>query len=585
MEQPAEQDSLIGLTIGNYEIKHKLGEGGMGSVYLAEHPLIGKKVALKVLHAEFASNRDVVSRFFTEAKSVNDIQHPNIVDIVDYGEIVQDDGGDMVYFIMEFLAGEALTDLIKREAPLAPERALAICIQIADALAASHGHNIVHRDLKPDNVILIQRGRQNDFVKVLDFGIAKLTGDQPGSRRTRTGIVMGTPAYMSPEQCEGRGNVDHRTDIYALGILLYEMLVGRVPFLGEGYGEVLVQHLTQKPAKPTTIRGVIPPHVEAVCMKALEKKIERRYPSMDEFMKALADPVGYVEANGGLEGFANHDLKPGNYQAPPALSTPTPSPISPLTPAPGSLTPVTPGAMQPGTMQPMQVPSPVPSPVPGQTSPTPAPFQAGPTRSGSKVGLIAGVAAAVIVLGVGGFMLARGGGGKSESGSDDGQEIAAGTTDPTVEGLEGDEGSPPEGAGTPTEGGDTDVGTTPTHTPPAADAAPAKPVEPPPPVMVTIAVGSTPDGAEVYVNDEKKPRGKTPFKFEVEQGDKELKITLKRRGYQDREQKVVPDKDLGLDYNLQRKRRHGDHGRTGQQKKPKDDIPRDTEILGPTFGR
>jgi len=587
MEQPAEQDSLIGLTIGNYEIKQKLGEGGMGSVYLAEHPLIGKKVALKVLHAEFASNRDVVSRFFTEAKSVNDIQHPNIVDIVDYGEIVQDDGGDMVYFIMEFLAGEALTDLIRREAPLAPERSLAICIQIADALSASHGHNIVHRDLKPDNVILIQRGRQNDFVKVLDFGIAKLTGDQPGSRRTRTGIVMGTPAYMSPEQCEGRGNVDHRTDIYALGILLYEMITGRVPFLGEGYGEVLVQHLTQTPARPTTIRGLIPPHVEAICMKALEKKPESRYPSMEEFMKALADPVGYVEANGGLEGFLKQDLKPGAYQAP-AISTPTPSPISPLTPAPGSLSPVTPGAM-PGTLQHMQTPS----PFPGQMAPTPPPFEADTGRSGSRVGLIAGVVAAVVVLAVGGVMLTRGGGGSKGNNDDEQQVAAGGDTDESTQGSQGDVESPPdqpgagnEGAQGSAEGSESDIGSSPTHKPPVEDTEPDKPVEPPPPVKVTIEVGSTPPGADVYVNDEKKPRGKTPMKFGVEQGNKKLTITLKRRGYEDREEEVIPDKDRGLDLNLQHKKRSGGHTKPGKgPTKPKDEPPRDTEILGPSFGR
>mgnify|MGYP001605623862 FL=1 len=215
-------DTLIGRQFGNYVVTQKLGEGGMGSVYLAEHPTIGKKVALKVLHAEFASNQDVATRFFNEAKAVNDIQHPNIVDVVDYG-VIQDQatGQSLVYFIMEFLAGVSLAELIRREAPMAPDRALSICIQIADALSASHARGIVHRDLKPDNVILIQRGRERDFVKVLDFGIAKLTGDQAGSRRTRTGIVMGTLSYMSPEQCEGRGSIDHRTDIYALGILVY----------------------------------------------------------------------------------------------------------------------------------------------------------------------------------------------------------------------------------------------------------------------------------------------------------------------------------------------------------------------------
>src|SRR3954468_2484059 len=299
---PPQPDLLIGQTIGNYLVTQKLGEGGMGSVYLAEHPAIGKKVALKVLHSEFSTNQEVAARFFHEAKAVNDIGHPNIVDIVDFG-IIQAGAGreQLVYFIMEYLAGVTLSHLIRSEAPLPPERALNIGIQVADALSASHKCGIVHRDLKPDNIILLQRGRERDFVKLLDFGIAKLVGNANGSNRTRTGLVMGTPAYMSPEQCEGRATVDLRTDIYALGIVLYEMLTGRVPFIGEGYGEILVQHLTQMPLPPSQFR-MLPAHVEVVVLKALEKHVDLRYPKMEEFMRAMADPVSYVEAHGGVPG-------------------------------------------------------------------------------------------------------------------------------------------------------------------------------------------------------------------------------------------------------------------------------------------
>src|SRR5689334_48515 len=334
---PPQPDLLIGQTIGNYLVTQKLGEGGMGSVYLAEHPSIGKKVALKVLHSEFSSNQEVAARFFNEAKAVNDIGHPNIVDIVDFGIIQAGVNREqLVYFIMEYLGGVTLAQLIRAESPLPPERALGIALQVADALSASHRCGIVHRDLKPDNIILMQRGRERDFVKLLDFGIAKLTSDQPGSRRTRTGIVMGTPAYMSPEQCEGRGNIDHRTDIYALGIVLYEMLVGRVPFIGEGYGEILVQHLTQPPV-PISQYRMMNPHLEAVVMKALEKRADMRYPTMDEMMRAMSDPVGYVEAHGGIVGFGQRQLMPST------------APIAPIphgrqapmtTPPPGTLMPV-----------------------------------------------------------------------------------------------------------------------------------------------------------------------------------------------------------------------------------------------------
>ncbi|MBL4636352.1 MAG: serine/threonine protein kinase [Kofleriaceae bacterium] len=321
-ESKSKVDPVLAMTIGNYQVTKKIGEGGMGSVYLAEHPLIGKKVALKVLHPEFSSNQDVVTRFFNEARAVNDIQHPNIVDIIDYGTI-PGPNGDMVYFFMEHLDGNPLEDVIEEQSPIDPDRCLHICLQVADALAASHNTNIVHRDLKPDNIILLKKRSTDDFVKLLDFGIAKLTGDQPGSSRTRTGIVMGTPSYMSPEQCEGRGMIDKRTDVYALGIVMYQMLSGRVPFLGEGYGEILVQHLTQLPIPLHKLLDTVPPHVEAVCMKALEKKPDDRYQNMEDFMAALENPVGFVEANGGLEGFYNAQL---DSPVIPAQLTPMPPP-------------------------------------------------------------------------------------------------------------------------------------------------------------------------------------------------------------------------------------------------------------------
>jgi serine/threonine protein kinase len=510
-------DPLIGQTIGNYLVRQKLGEGGMGSVYLAEHPHIGKKVALKVLHAEFASNQDVVSRFFNEAKAVNDIGHPNIVDIVDYGVIQAGPltGEGMVYFIMEFLGGMTLTDLERRDSPLAPERALSIALSVADALSASHKCGIVHRDLKPDNIMLVTRGRERDFVKLLDFGIAKLTGDQPGSRRTRTGIVMGTPAYMSPEQCEGRGNVDHRTDIYALGIVIYEMITGRVPFTGDGYGEILVQHLTQMPVPPSTIRGVIPPHVEAIVMKALNKRPEDRYPTMDEFMKAIADPVGYVETHGGLGGFQQAMLVPSSTP----LSTPggvrlTPSPLSPLTPVPGSMT--------------------------GVTGVGPAPTTLGASAGqvgggGKKVGLIAGLG----LLAAGGAVVAvlvSGGGEKPAPG---GTEVAAGI------GSAADPGPPKE----PTEPVAAAVPPD-AAPPPPPDAAAAPAVVEPVSDMVTISIESSPPGALVFFDKEKKSRGKTPLTFEVKKADREVEVDLELSGYHSWEKKISLAANLEFDANL-----------------------------------
>jgi serine/threonine-protein kinase len=280
--------SMIGKRVGNYEIKSKLGEGGMGAVYLGEHPLIGKKVAIKVLLEEFASNEQVVTRFFNEAKAVNDIGHQNIVDIIDFGKTPSEDGqGEMVYFVMELLSGQSLADRIK-ERPLATEETRHVIVQCCDALFASHQKGIVHRDLKPDNIYLTRRGSDVNFVKILDFGIAKLTGAGGASSKTQTGVVIGTPYYMSPEQCAGRGQIDHRSDIYSLGCLMYELITGVLPFPGEGFGDILVAHLTRDPPKPTEVKPDAPKELEAVVIKAMTKDREKRYQTMEEFGAAIA---------------------------------------------------------------------------------------------------------------------------------------------------------------------------------------------------------------------------------------------------------------------------------------------------------
>jgi tRNA A-37 threonylcarbamoyl transferase component Bud32 len=281
--------SLIGKSIGNYQIKAKLGEGGMGAVYLGEHPLIGKRVAVKVLLEELAAKEDIVSRFFNEAKAVNDIGHQNIVDIVDFGKMKNDFGQDIVYFIMEFLDGESLAARLRRTG-LSFKETVHVMEQACSALAASHAKGIVHRDLKPENIYLCPRGGDKNFCKLLDFGIAKLTGDGGQSHKTRTGLVIGTPAYMSPEQCEGKGLIDARSDVYSLGIVMYELLTGRVPFPGEGFGEILVAHLTKQPEPPSTLNPDVTPALEAIVMHAIEKDRNRRFQTMNEFAAAIENP-------------------------------------------------------------------------------------------------------------------------------------------------------------------------------------------------------------------------------------------------------------------------------------------------------
>ena len=541
MEQATAQDRLLGAKVGNYEVKLKLGEGGMGAVYLAVHPNIGKRVALKVLHPEFSSNEEVIGRFFNEAKAVNDIQHPNIVDIIDYGEMPSATGGSekVVYFIMEFLAGDSLAKLIHDQAPLAPERAQIIAMQVADALGASHRHGIVHRDLKPDNVMISVRRDGRDFVKVLDFGIAKLTGDTPGSRRTRTGIVMGTPAYMSPEQCEGRGLIDHRTDIYSLGILLYEMLTGEVPFRGEGYGEVLVQHMTQVPRKPSTIRGVVPPHLEAVCMKALEKRSSDRFSDMDQFMLALQDPVGYVEAHGGLDHFLSYShsfvYQHGGGLYLPTPSTPYPVHGDPMHGDPAHARLTTPMS---GGQVGMPMPHLGPGSVAGQSqdaraviSPpssyrTPAPGQ---MRHGIGASRIALVALAAIAVGVGAFF-----GYRALAGPSTRSALRPPEREPVP--PERDETAPTARQGeTPGKDGAKEG-----VTPPELEVDPI--VE-----KVSISVESKPAGAKVFVAGETVHRGITPMTIELERGDAPVELVLKADGFADKSETVVPSQNRGLD--------------------------------------
>jgi len=271
----------IGQSVGNYRLVRQLGAGGMGAVFLAEHTLIGKKVAVKILHRELAQDREVVTRFFNEARAVNQIGNEHIVDITDFG---QSPAGDH-FFVMEYLGGRALSDVLVKEQRLAPERALKIAAQMADALAAAHAAGIIHRDLKPENVVLIDKHGDRDFVKILDFGLAKLT-EGKGGPLTRAGVVLGTPQYMSPEQCESR-TVDPRSDIYALGVLLYQMVGGAVPFDGQTMAEILVKHVNHP---PPPLRGV-PPAVEKIVLRCLEKSPADRFPSMIELRETMREAI------------------------------------------------------------------------------------------------------------------------------------------------------------------------------------------------------------------------------------------------------------------------------------------------------
>jgi serine/threonine-protein kinase len=277
---------VIGETINNYRISELLGEGGMGAVYLAEHPFMGRKAAIKVLRREFAEDRSLVERFMNEARAANAIRHPNIIDIIDVGRMPN----GIPYLMMEFLEGESLARRVAR-GPLPLPEALDIILQTTAALAAAHGKGIVHRDLKPDNLYLVpdEAAAGGIRVKVLDFGIAKLRDDLSGGMaKTQAGSLMGTPPYMSPEQCRGVSDaIDHRTDVYAMGIILYEMLCGTPPFVAEGWGEVVLAHLTKPPPSARARNPSIPESLEVVIMKALAKNPDERFSTAVEMRTAL----------------------------------------------------------------------------------------------------------------------------------------------------------------------------------------------------------------------------------------------------------------------------------------------------------
>jgi serine/threonine protein kinase len=284
---------LIGRQIGSYVVERELGAGGTGTVYLCSHTMIDRKVAVKVLHDDLAYQPDQIARFFQEAKAAADIGHPNIVVIIDFGSIPVPNG-TRSYLMMECLDGGSLDKKLRTER-FTLEQIAHILSQICSALAASHGKGIIHRDLKPANVQLCPRSFDPYFVKLLDFGIAKLATPSPDARKTQYGVVIGTPAYMSPEQCEGKGTLDHRSDIYSLGVMLYEMLTGTVPFDGE-IRDILMGHLTAAPPPLRERNPDVPPEWEALCMHMMEKSRDARFQSVNEIAQVLFDLPRHASA-------------------------------------------------------------------------------------------------------------------------------------------------------------------------------------------------------------------------------------------------------------------------------------------------
>jgi eukaryotic-like serine/threonine-protein kinase len=495
-------DPLVGQTLaGRYRIIRKVGEGGMGIVYEAVHVIIEKRVALKVLREDFSHREDVVERFRQEAKSASRIGHEHIVDISDFGVTP----GGAHFFVMEFLQGNDLAEELERRGPLPTRRSIDLVMQCCKALGAAHAKGIVHRDMKPENIFLLSRDTGEDFVKIVDFGIAKMSeidehgASSPGRRLTKTGMIFGTPEYMSPEHAAGK-ELDHRVDIYALGIILYELLTGRVPFLGDTFMGILTQHMFEPLPPLTSIHPgcSAPPELERLIARAVSKNANDRPQSMDELAQELA--------------FVRDQVL---------------SPLSSSMPPPGTITHVDRAA--PGyapTVASAAPPSWQSSVSPGrarnQAPAVPSPFLTEelerPVRRGNH-GLWLVVGAVVTAAAAGGYLFLRG--------PQSGQSVAE--AKPLLQ---------------------------PEPTVPVAVPEPPKPVAAIP--EVTVEVISEPAGASVEV-DGRAVCAPTPCRFQATRGSM-VKVAVQKAGYKPGATELKPEHDLNQVQLTLAKKREGTRG-------------------------
>ena len=506
----------------------------MGAVYLAEHPLIGKKVALKVIHRELAGNREVVQRFFQEAKAVNRIGNDHIVEIHDFGVTPEGDH----FYIMEYLEGRTLASVLAKEKTVDVMRALHIGAQIANALAAAHAAGVIHRDLKPDNIMLMPRMGDPEFVKVLDFGLAKMFAE--GSAvKTAAGVLLGTPQYMSPEACESKPGIDHRTDVYALGILLFQMMTGRLPFDGETMGEVLVKQVTQLPPPPRGLNPAIPPSVEQILLRCLAKPVDARFQNMQELRAALLDPEGYLRASPPIA--PARSIRPGEapvdaktVMAHAAAVQRAKSTSEAKTMIAGQAQPaatmIAPGAGVPAHFPTAAVPDLAPPVAPVQHTmriATPVGYSSRPPRKMWPIVLVMG-----LLLGLGGGAFAVAYFGRSDN--------------------------PPAVTPDATEAADAPIVA---QAPDAAPAIDAAAIVDAAPAVATIAmakvqIDSVPEGATVYGPDGD-ALGKTPFKTEWPVSKKKVMFELRLTGYRKKPTPLLVEGNTAILVELERLPRRG----------------------------
>jgi len=562
-------DPLIGTVLERkYRIEDKLGEGGMGAVYTGEHLMMKRRVAIKTLLSQFTANPNAVQRFQREAQAASAMGHPNIITIHDLGQTP--DG--MLYIVMEYLDGRDLgkeTRELKLRGVqvMEPQRAFAIMSQVAEGLAAAHEKGVVHRDLKPDNIFLVPNRDGTDRVKLLDFGISKIRTPSPDqSRLTTDGSLLGTPYYMSPEQAQGKSDIDHRADIYAYGVILYELLTGQVPFEDENMLRVIAMHALEQPLAPRQANPRLPVEVEAVILRSMAKEPLLRFQTMAEMrdviesLSAVVHPtetqpgpapvaVGAGYAPTGTPSAERSGIGPGPGMTAPA----TPLPMSGAGPQQGAGPVLQPTSVVGAGMQ-GYVPGsyggsgvmPAASPV-GHITATPMAWDEGaaprqPGGAALKVVLVAIIVVLLAGVGTGIAFLVRG--------SRDEPGIA----------------QPGPGLPQPNVTVPVTQPVTPNPPPVVPPVVPVVPVQPPvgnqpqvqPPVVpapqkVTIRFVSEPAGAGVYEGESL--LGQTPYDLVADQGAAERHFMLKLTGYRDYPVAVVPERDTTSTSALRRLRR------------------------------
>jgi len=409
MNQPSSPPS-VGLVAGKYQLVQMIGRGGMGSVWEARHASLGTRFAIKFIESEYADSQEARKRFDNEAKAAATIQSKHAIQIYDHG--VTDDGKP--YIVMELLVGQPLDKRIEQYGALTLQDTATILQQVCRGLARAHERGIIHRDLKPENIFIVRDPEDGqEIAKVLDFGIAKLSNapGQPGlTSSTKTGAVLGTPFYMSPEQARGLRNVDHRTDIWSLGVIAFKCVTGRLPFDGESVGDLLVKICTSPIPVPSHAVPGLPPDFDAVFMRALEREPERRYTSVSEFADGLVRAAGMAPAR------SSQASNPNSFAHGATAAVPSGGAITPQGLGPPAMVP-TPAPMQSpfGASGPQGYNQPQGYATGGARTPNPAGMTNAPFTSSQPVpgvpsgggkGKLFAIAGLMLVLGAGGALAA-----------------------------------------------------------------------------------------------------------------------------------------------------------------------------------